>query len=72
LSRLRWTLDHEIDLKFLREIVQRIQNRPIFMNDVLKIILLESELTEINSHIDFDKGLKKLRDREYLKNQKLH
>ena len=64
LSRLRWTVDHEIDLKFLREIVRRVQNRPIFMNDVLKVLSLEPELTKINSHIDPDEGLKKSRQND--------
>ena len=74
LSRLRWTIDHEIDLKFLREIVRRVQNRPIFMNDVLKVLSLEPELTKINSHIDPDEGLKKskVEDEEYIKKEKLN
>ena len=74
LSRLRWTIDHEIDLKLLREIVRRVQNRPIFMNDVLKVLSLEPELTKINSHIDPDEGLKKskVEDEEYIKKEKLN
>jgi spore coat polysaccharide biosynthesis protein SpsF len=74
LSQLRWTLDHEIDLKFLQEIIQRVQNRPIFMRDVLQVLSLEPELTKINSHIDPDEGLKKSKaeDEQYIKKEKLN
>ena len=44
------------------------------MNDVLKVLSLEPELTKINSHIDPDEGLKKskVEDEEYIKKEKLN
>jgi spore coat polysaccharide biosynthesis protein SpsF len=73
LSDLRWTIDYEEDYQFLCKIIQKIQNRPILMNDVLKILESEPELKEINSNIDPNEGLKKSQeeDEKFKKNKNI-
>ena len=46
------------------EIVQKIEKRPILMNDVLKILESEPKLKEINSNIDPNEGLKKSQEED--------
>ena len=48
LSRFRWALDYEDDLKLIRIIISKIQKRPILMNDVLELFEREPHLTKIN------------------------
>ena len=64
LSDLRWTIDYEKDYEFLCKIVQKIEKRPILMNDVLKILESEPKLKEINSNIDPNEGLKKSQEED--------
>ena len=64
LSDLRWTIDYEKDYEFLFKIIQKIEKRPILMNDVLKILYSEPELKEINSNIDPNEGLKKSQEED--------
>jgi len=73
LSDLRWTIDYEEDYQFLCKIIQKIQKRPILMNDVLKILESEPELKEINSNIDPNEGLKKSQeeDEKFKKNKNI-
>jgi len=53
LSDLRWTVDEELDLRFVREIYKILsQDGKIFsMEDVLKILKKEPQLTQINKDI---------------------
>lgn len=50
LSSLRWTVDEEKDLKFIREIYKRLNKKykTPFMNDVLEILEEEPQLEQIN------------------------
>ena len=59
LSYLRCTLDHLVDLEFLREVVKRIHTRPIVMKDVISVIKKEPHLMNINKNIDPNEGLMK-------------
>jgi len=47
-SNLRWSLDYQNDLKLIREIIAKIKNRPILMNDIISLLENEPELKEIN------------------------
>ena len=53
LSYMRWTVDEEKDLEFVREVYQRLyQGGKIFyMNDVLNLLDKEQELLEINKDV---------------------
>lgn len=53
LSSMRWTVDEEEDLKFIREIYKKLYKRgKIFlMNDVLSLLKREPSLMEINKSI---------------------
>ena len=57
LGNLRWTIDYEKDYEFLCKIIQKIEKRPILMNDVLKILNSEPDLKKINSNTDPNEGL---------------
>ena len=47
-SDLRWALDYESDMKLIREIISRIKNRPILMNDIISLLENNPKLKEIN------------------------
>jgi spore coat polysaccharide biosynthesis protein SpsF len=49
LSYLRWTVDRENDLKFVRKIISEIKSRPILMTDIIKLISQEPTITSINN-----------------------
>ena len=52
LDHLRWTVDTEDDLKFVREIFKRLKNpENAKWTDVLRIIESEPELQKINIHV---------------------
>ena len=59
LSEHRWTLDREEDLVFIREIIKRIEKRPILMEDVISVLRQEPDLSKINANIDPDEGINK-------------
>ena len=48
LSHLRWSLDYENDLRFIREIISKTKNRPILINDIVNILSQNPDLMEIN------------------------
>ena len=50
LSRLRWTLDTKEDLKMIKTIVKKIEQRPIFLKDILWILKNEPNLMNINQN----------------------
>ena len=49
LSHLRWSLDYESDLKFIREIIKKIKNRPILMNDVVNVVKDNPDMINLNN-----------------------
>ena len=53
LSDLRWTVDEEADLRFVREIYRILyqDSKMVFMDDVLKILKKEPQLAQINKNI---------------------
>ena len=48
ISHLRWTVDRENDLKLIRLIVEKIDNRPILLHHILELFEKEPELEKIN------------------------
>jgi len=64
LSYLRWTVDRDVDLEFVKQIYSKMKPRTIFtMNDILKILKENPELLEINNNIDRNEGyLKSLKN----------
>lgn len=61
LSFIRCTVDHKEDLKFVREIWKRKSKRKkiIHVDDIVKIIMKEPNLLNINSKFSFDEGYQK-------------
>ena len=59
LSHLRWTVDRENDLEFVRTIVSKIKKRPILLGDILDLLSREPDLIEINKDHIVEEGLKK-------------
>jgi len=63
LSNLRWTVDHEVDLVLISEIVRLIPNRPILMENILDLFSKHPELKKINQEIPQNEGyLKSLKE----------
>lgn len=48
ISHLSWTIDRINDLKLVQNIVLKIKNRPILLDDILDLIKKEPELLNIN------------------------
>lgn len=70
LSYIRCTLDTQDDFKLIKKIVQKIDHRPILLNDVLKLFEKEAELFNINKHVKHDGYLRSLKkDEEFLKSK---
>lgn len=68
-SQYRWTVDHLNDLKLVREIIKKIESRPILIQDIVGLLKREPELMKINeSNIRNEGYLKSLKeDEEFLK-----
>ena len=68
---LRLTIDRKDDLELFRIVISKISERPILMDNILKLYTNEPKLFEINSHIDSLEGYNKSikYDKEFLKNQ---
>ena len=68
---IRLTIDREEDLELFRIIISKIPERPILMDDILKLYKNEPKLFEINNHLDplegYNKSIKY--DKEFLKDQ---
>lgn len=65
LSYMRWTVDEERDLKFVREIYKRLymEGKIFYMEDILNLFKKRPELMDINKGIIRDEGyLKSLRE----------
>jgi len=56
LSSLRWTVDTQKDLDFVRLVISKIQKRPIFMTDIMNVLSKEPTLLEINKNHVLDEG----------------
>lgn len=58
LSHMRWSVDYEKDLRFVREVYRRLYKKGGFFNmeDVLTLLSKYPELMEINSEILINKG----------------
>ncbi len=61
LSHISFTINKNDDLKFVRKIISRIQNRPILMKDILKVLEKEPELLEINKNHPFKRSYLKIK-----------
>lgn len=48
ISDLRWTLDYKIDLELIKNIISKIDTRPIHMKDILELFTNEPDLKKIN------------------------
>ena len=67
LSHLRWTVDKENDLKFVKKIISEIKNRPISMQDIIKLISKKPEILDINkNHIPNEGYTKSLNQDKFL------
>ena len=58
LSHLRWTVDENKDLEFIKEIFQRLYNKKsiFFMEDILQLLEEYPELKEINAEFKRNEG----------------
>lgn len=58
LSHMRWTVDEERDLKFVREVYKRLykEGKIFYMEDVLNLLKIHLELMDINKGIVRDEG----------------
>lgn len=63
LSNLHWTVNTQEDLELVREIYNGIQNRPILLKNILKLLKTNPKLQKINSEINPHEGnLKSLKE----------
>jgi spore coat polysaccharide biosynthesis protein SpsF (cytidylyltransferase family) len=58
LSHMRWTVDEERDLEFVKEIYKKLykKGKVFYTNDVLKLLKKHPELTEINKGVARNEG----------------
>ena len=47
-SNYRWTVDYEDDLKFVKNVVQKIQKNPILTHDIVNLLEKNPEIVKIN------------------------
>lgn len=69
-SHMRWCVDTDRDLEFVREIYKRLykEGKVFYMNDVLKLLKKHPELMKINKGIARNEGyLKSLREEKVVK-----
>jgi spore coat polysaccharide biosynthesis protein SpsF (cytidylyltransferase family) len=68
LSKYRWTLDYEEDLKFAQEIYKRLYKGGVFgMEEILQIVTEDPQLSEINSGFTRNAGYLKSKNSEIVK-----
>ena len=69
LDHVRLTLDRQEDLYLIREIISKINKKPILMNDILNLFSAEPQLIKINENISQDEGIIKSlkKDEEFSK-----
>ncbi len=59
LSRLRWTIDYENDLRFAREVYARFPDGRVFlMKEILDLLARHPEIAAINQGIDRNEGFR--------------
>lgn len=56
LSNFRWTVDHDVDLELICELVHMIPNRPILMENILDLFSNKPDLQKINQGISNKEG----------------
>ena len=56
LTNFHWTLDRDEDLLFMKSVFQKIQKKPIHIDDILKILKEEPELLKINENTNSYEG----------------
>ena len=62
-SRIRLTVDRELDFKLIQKIVSKINKRPILLEDIMNLYKNEKEIFEINQEYTTDEGyLKSLKE----------
>ena len=73
ISNLRFTIDRESDLIFIKEIVKRIKKSPTNLKELITICKKEPDLIKINKEHVIDEGYKKsiIEDKEFLNNNLL-
>jgi len=59
LSKIKLSVDRNPDLQFVKKIIEKINNRPILVSNILKVIRNNPEFLDINSDFILDEGLKK-------------
>ena len=70
LSSIRCTLDTKDDYNLIKKIMQKINHKPILLNDVLKLFEKEPKLSQINKHVKHDGYIRSLKsDEEFLKSK---
>jgi len=48
ISDLRWTLDYDVDLELIKNIISKIDTRPIYLKEILELFENEPNLKKIN------------------------
>ncbi|MDC0450476.1 acylneuraminate cytidylyltransferase, partial [Nitrosopumilus sp.] len=68
ISNLRFTIDRESDLIFIKEIVKKIKKIPVNLEELTRICKEEPHLIQINKEHVIDEGYKKsiMDDKEFL------
>jgi spore coat polysaccharide biosynthesis protein SpsF len=73
LSYMRWTVDEECDLEFVREIYNKLykEGEMFYMEDILNLLKKQPELMNINKNIIRDEGyLKSIKEDKIIKVKK--
>ena len=64
-AHLRWAVDRIEDLNLVKEIVSKIQKRPILIQDIIELFEREPRLVDINKEVDGKEGeIKSMKDDE--------
>ncbi len=59
LSKIKLSVDRNMDIQLVKKIIGQTNNRPIHLSDILTILKNNPEFTEINSNFIIDEGLQK-------------
>jgi len=65
LSHLHWTVDRSEDLEFVRAVYNRLNKKPILIDDILQLLKKEPHLLELNKKIDPHEGYKKSLEQDH-------
>jgi len=58
-SKIKLSIDRDLDYKFVKKIIEQINSKPIFISDVLEILQKNPQFLEINNNYILDEGLKR-------------